>query len=568
MILMKILRDYQQRIVDDILKELKSSSDPILIDASVGSGKSLILASVLLVMERAGYDALCLTFNSTLIQQNAEAYKLQGGNCGLYVASLNTKETKYLVTFASPNSICQDIKRKKDVSTKKFRIIIIDECHNINFRDSSSMYMRIINHYSMLAQQEQYNFRIIGLSGTCYRNKAESIIGSNMMFKSKLCSISTSWLISKGYLTNPIFGLTNADSIDFSECKVDSFGKFKNKDIEAALSKNERLTGEIMRELVSVVENGRTGAFVFASTKKHCYECARSLPDGQWAVVTGDTPHHERTKILQDARDGIIKYLINVNVLTVGIDITSFDISAFLRPTESLVLYTQAIGRVLRLHHGKESALILDWAGNLQRHGDIDDPIINEALRPKNKDDPDYCIPCFTCNSLNTIHSRRCVGNLPDNTRCTYYFQFKECASCSTKNDITARQCRSCQVELIDPNAKLKRKKPDKHTLNVIQANYWVSVSSGSFPTVNVQYKCGYTDAYENFSLRSELGKKIFKHSFIKMHCLNPGHWYPYMHNVNLMKKMLQHPTLKTPYQLIVYKDDFNKWKISKKIFN
>lgn len=565
----KTLRPYQADALSALRRRLKETTHPLLVNASVGAGKSLLIAELLLVMERAGYPALCLTLNSTLIQQNAEAYKLQGGRCGLYVSSLNTKEIEHLITFASPHSICQDIKRKKEISAKKFRVIIIDEAHNIDPSDESTMYRRIIKHFGFMAQQERYSYRVIGLTGTPYRGKGVSIVGENQFFKEQVCSISTSWLISQGYLTKPIFGLTNAESIDFSECKVDSFGKFKNKDIEKALSKNERLTAEIMRELVSVVENGRTGAFVFASTKKHCYECARSLPDGQWAVVTGDTPHNERTKILQDARNGIIKYLINVNVLTVGIDITSFDIAAFLRPTESLVLYTQAIGRVLRLHPGKESALILDWAGNLDRHGDIDDPIINEALRPKNKDDPDYCIPCFKCNSLNTIHSRRCVGSLPDNTRCTYYFQFKDCPACSTKNDITARQCRSCGNELIDPNKKLKRIKQEKIILNVTEAKYWASVNEGytSHPIIYVKYRCENQYAYETFSTKSEKGRKIFYALFIREHCIDKAKWYPHMTNVHRMREMINDPTLKTPYQLECVKDEFGRFKIKKKLF-
>ncbi len=563
----KELRPYQKEVIDKLKSRLKQVTYPLLINMSVGAGKSLCIARLLLIMENAGYPALCLTLNSTLIQQNAEAYKLEGGSCGLYVSSLNAKETKYLVTFASPHSVCQDIKRKKEISTKKFRIIIIDECHNIDPSDESTMYRRIINHFGFMAQQERYSYRVIGLTGTPYRGKGVSIVGENQFFKEEVCNISTSWLISQGYLTKPIFGLTKADSIDFSDCKVDSFGKFKHKDIEKSLAKNERLTGEIMRELVSVVENGRTGAFVFASSKKHCYECAQSLPDGQWAVVTGDTPHHDRTKILQDARAGIIKYLINVNVLTVGVDITSFDIAAFLRPTESLVLYTQAIGRVLRLHPGKESAMILDWAGNLQRHGDVDDPIINEALQPKNKDDPEYIIPCFTCNSLNKITARRCIG-VHENKRCEHYFTWKDCHSCSKPADITSRYCPHCEAELIDPNAKLSRTKQKTFMLDVLEAKYWISFKGNStLPIINIRYQCGDRFEYESFYTSSEKAQTIFYVKFIKLHCDKSSDWYPHMTNVHKMREMIEHPTLKTPNQIECIKDELGRFKIKKKIF-
>ena len=77
---MKQLRDYQKFAVDTILSKFKESEQPVLIDASVGAGKSLIAASILLVMERAGYRSLCLTLNSTLINQNYNTYQAQGGN--------------------------------------------------------------------------------------------------------------------------------------------------------------------------------------------------------------------------------------------------------------------------------------------------------------------------------------------------------------------------------------------------------------------------------------------------------------------------------------------------------
>ena len=64
----------------------------------------------------------------------------------------------------------------------------------------------------------------------------------------------------------------------------------------------------------------------------------------------------------------------------VGVDVPYFDVCAWLRPTESLILFIQGIGRVLRLHPSKQNALILDYAGNVERHGHIDDAIINAAL--------------------------------------------------------------------------------------------------------------------------------------------------------------------------------------------
>ena len=564
--MIKVLRDYQQTIVDEIKRRLKESDDPILVDASVGSGKSLIIATILLLVEKAGFRALCLTLNSTLIKQNAEVYNLQGGKAGIYCAGLNSKETKNLVIFASPHSVCQDIRNKQEISRQPFKLIVIDESHNINPHDSSSMYMRILNHYGMMAQTEQYKFKIIGLTGTPYRGKGESIVGPTGLFKTKACEITTSWLIQQGFLTKPYFGLPQVDSFDFSQVRIKNTGKFDQKQLAQIVDENERLTGEIMREITRVVENGRQGAFIFASTRKHCLECLKSLPEGQAAIITGETGHEQRKQILEGARTGSIKYLINVNCLTVGVDVPSFDVCAWLRPTESLVLYTQGIGRVLRLHPGKQSAVILDYSGNLQRHGDIDDPIINEALQPREENEKDFIIPCYTCNTNNTVHARRCIGNI-NGQRCDHYFEFKPCHMCAVQNDITARHCRSCDAELIDPNSKLNRNN-QTITVAIVKGEYWVTAMKGGFPIINCRYYAASGWNYtELFYANTDKSRNILYAKFIRSHINSPSEYYMKLSDYRIMLGMIE-KGVKTPHSIVVINNPDGSYKLIKKLFD
>lgn len=563
--MIKQLRPYQEQIVQEIRKRLKESDDPILVDASVGSGKSLILSTILLMVERAGFRALCLTLNSTLIKQNADTYKLQGGNCSIYCAGLKSKCCENLIVFASPNSICQSITNAQEISRKPFQLIVIDEVHNLNPHDSSSMYMRILNHYGMMAQSEQYKFKVIGLTGTPYRGKGISIVGPDQMFKTKACEVSTSWLIQQGFLTKPYFGLPQVDSFDFSQLRIKNTGKFDQKQLAQIVDENERLTGEIMREITRVVEKSRKGAFIFASTRKHCLECVKSLPEGQHAIITGETPHELRSIILEKARNGTIKYLVNVNCLTVGVDITSFDVCAWLRPTESLVLYTQGIGRILRLHPGKTSALVLDYAGNLQRHGDIDDPIINEALQPREENEKEYIIPCYTCGTSNTLHARRCIGIIND-TRCDHYFDFKPCHMCSVQNDITARHCRSCDAELIDPNSKLNRNN-QTITLPIVKGEYWVTAQKGGFPIINCRYYAASGWNYtELFYTNTDKSRNIMYAKFCRSHINGPSEYYMKLADYRIMLGMIE-KGVKTPNAIVVINNSDGSYKLVKKIF-
>jgi len=330
------LRPYQQEALDKLKQSLKSNKEPILVTASVGAGKSLIIAELLKLMESVGYPVLCLTLNSTLIKQNANTYQLQGGKCGIYCAGLKSKECKPLIVFASPHSVSQDIKNKKEISSKPFKLIVVDEAHNIHPHDNKTMYMRIFNHYAMLAQQEQYSFRIVGLTGTPFRGKSQSIIGENAFFKHEVCNISTSYLIDEGYLVRPIFNDIET-AYDFKDIKVRSTGKFDQKQIEAKI--DERLTSTIMSEILHIVSSSRNGAFIFCSSAKHCHEALKSLPEGEAHIILGETPFDERERIIELAREGKVKYLLSVNCLMTGVDVPLFDTIAWLRPTESLTIY-------------------------------------------------------------------------------------------------------------------------------------------------------------------------------------------------------------------------------------
>ncbi len=194
---MKQLRPYQQDVLDKLRKRLKETDYPLLVNASVGAGKSLIIAELLRIIERAGWRALCLTMNSTLIRQNADTYIAQGGHAGIYCAALGQKDTSEPVIFASPLSVRGSIKASGKFSKIPFNLIVVDECHNINFAEKDTTYMRIFNHYSMYAQQEGHKIRFVGLTGTPYRGKGHTIIGESLFFKEEVCSITAEWLIKE-----------------------------------------------------------------------------------------------------------------------------------------------------------------------------------------------------------------------------------------------------------------------------------------------------------------------------------------------------------------------------------
>lgn len=508
------LRDYQHRAVTEAMNTLIENDSPVLFNSSVGSGKSLMIAEILKKFEIINKNALCITHNAQLVQNNAETFANQGGHPGIYCASLKRKETHQSVIFGSCQSVLNALKKEDALSEKRFNLIVIDESHMVNEDNYNSTYMRIIRHYKQLYPP----MRILGLTGTPYRYNGKRIVGKDKFYHRQVADITMNYLVSRGFLVPPKY-IVSDQEFDFNKIKLSQHGTFKERELSAVISNKPRLTSLIMHKLVDVIKKEkRQGAFIFASTQQHVHECVAALPANQTAYILAETTAKRRHEIIKQAREGKLKYLVNINVFTVGIDIPRFDTVCFVRPTESLVLLVQMIGRGMRLFPGKKNCLILDSAQNLERHADWDDPIILDALKHNTKDE-DYCVPCETCQTLNTIHARRCIG-VTEKGRCEHYFNFIDCPMCATKNDITARHCRECKLELIDPNAKLNLPqlaciKPDKLLIK------WRYPSYHDLPYLYITYSINgrtYEGLYEKYGFKRDDGWEKFETKFVQKH--------------------------------------------------
>ena len=583
---MKELRPYQQEAVKECWQALRNSDEPVLLMASVGAGKSLMLASILLTMQNAGKRALCLVNNAELVRNNCATFVEQGGHSSIYCAALGCKDSSAPVVFGTPQSVLNGINKHESIADIRFNIIIVDEAHAINYANHRSCFMRILRHY----KQEYKDMRMLGATGTNFRFKGSAIVGDpkECLFQKQVGNITTEYLIETGYLIDPNFSVDRNLVIDFSKVKIKQNGQFDAKQLELVISQNARLTELICKQVVHIMETqGRFGVFIFATTKKHAEEIMSHLPPEQSALILGDTPQHERTIILDKARRGEIKYLVNIAIISVGVDVPAYDTIAYLRPTESLVLLVQTMGRALRLspETGKESALVLDFAGNIERHSHWDNPILLKAIgQIDEEDERERPIICPKCQEKNTDTARRCVGvkvytdqetGRNKKIRCDYYFEFKECTNdnCQTQNDIAARHCYKCQKELIDPNKKLNMNKVTSNDgdveYEVINAKYGVSdAKTGNF-RINCMYRCktpkgGVITFYENYTPSSEKAQYVFYGQFIKKHCNTPSDWFPHMTDRKKMVDMMEF--VNTPESLVIQSKG-NSYKIKKKIF-
>ena len=115
----------------------------------------------------------------------------------------------------------------------------------------------------------------------------------------------------------------------------------------------------------------RKGILVFTRFLKEAERLTWSIPG--CAIVSGDTPKNERDRILEAFKTGDIQVVANVGVLVCGFDYPELDTVVMARPTMSLAMYYQIVGRCIRPHPDKRSAWYIDLCGNINRFGKVSD---------------------------------------------------------------------------------------------------------------------------------------------------------------------------------------------------
>lgn len=466
------LRDYQQKVHLSTVKHCKESSEPAYINCSVGGGKTVLIAAIVKHVSERGGSVLVLARQGELVKQGAETARACGIKLSVFSASLNQKSTYYPVVFGTEGTVGRAL--DNEFKDRKFSLICVDEAHMVSWSDAlldepETQYGKIIKHFKDLNK----NLRLVGYTGSPYRG-SESIYGP--FWKKQLSDISTYELIGKGFLVPPTFGFSDENNHYESLGKFgikggDGAEDFSAKEMAAmgrAVCKEQTKTQEIMQEVIHRTKD-KLGVLITCASKKHCEQVSECLPEGSWGIVTDSTTAKKRMEILEAAKAGKLKYVIQIGCLTTGVDISQWQVCVILRNIGSLTLLIQLIGRVLRtlkpheVEQGlvKKEALILDYSSTLEAMGNIyDDPILQQAMEQKGKAPAGEQVECPLCSTLNSEYAVRCIGQnqTSDDGRCEHYFMFNECGNCGAYNAPSAKSCRKCDAVMIDPNANLKNK--------------------------------------------------------------------------------------------------------------
>jgi len=361
-----ILRPYQEEAVAKALDFFRgeNSKDFPLIVASTGSGKSLIIARIAHELKE---NVLILCPSKELLSQNYEKFTNYGGEAGIYSASLDRKEVG-AVTFATIGSI-----KKEQEKFSHIRYIIIDEADRCP-PSSESMFM------TFLAGLQ--DVKVIGLTATPFRLKSymdpftfKPFSKINLLprerprfFNTFLYVSQIEDLYAQQYLC-PIKYLPV--KFDKSKLKLNSTGaEYTELSIEKAISHN-RIMSRLPDLIRQAVEKDRKHILVFVRSIADAARLASIVPNSSF--VSSETPKKDRELILGRFKSGEIKVIFNVAILQVGFDFPALDTIILARPTMSLGLYYQMIGRCMRLSDGKKYSVVVDLCGNYERFGKVEE---------------------------------------------------------------------------------------------------------------------------------------------------------------------------------------------------
>ncbi|MBO0212099.1 DEAD/DEAH box helicase [Vibrio sp. Vb2880] len=573
---MYTLRPYQTDSVKAVIHYFRQHATPAVIVLPTGAGKSLVIAEL---ARLAKGRVLVLAHVKELVEQNHAKYEGYGLKGAIFSAGLGRKETDQQVVFASVQSVVRNL----DAFKNQFSLLVIDECHRVPDEKSSS-YQKVITHLLEL----NAGMKVLGLTATPYRlgmgwiyqYHTRGLVRSEepRFFRDCIFELPIRYLLDEGFLTPARLIDAPVLSYDFSQLKPANTGRYKESDMDLVIEQSKRATPQIVAQIIQLAAD-KQGVMVFAATVRHAQEILSLLPESESDIVIGDTPSPERDAIIQRFKQRKLKFLVNVSVLTTGFDAPHVDLIAILRPTESVSLYQQIVGRGLRLSPGKTECLVLDYAGNTY---DLYQPEVGD---PKPDSDSEIItIPCPACGFNNNFwgkldsngfliehYGRRCQGYFTDEEtgereHCGYRFRAKYCGECGADNDIAARICHECDATLVDPDKKLKEALNLKDALvfECLEMDLSVLKDDKGKSQLKVTYR-GDNNAqvHEFWSLMTAKQKATFKERFVRPHLADKHRPF----EEASPSKVVNNQHRFRPPQFVIARKSGRFWKMRDKIF-
>jgi len=371
------LRPYQTKIIDTARGYLREVSS-VLIQAPTGAGKTALTASMLGTAASRGHRSFFICHRAELVEQAAATFTDVGISYGIIAAGYRGNP------FAPVQIASIDTLKNRLDKVDAPALVVWDECHHV----AAAGWTRVMHAYPQAKH--------IGLTATPWRLDGT---GLGRHFARMVRGPSVRWLIENGYLSpyrafapsHPDLGNVHTRAGDYVQTEL------------AAVMGKSAIVGDAIGHYRRLAAGKR--AVAFCVSVKHSEHVAAEFRAAGFVAhhLDGTTPRDERRAAIKAFREGHIQVLTNVDLFGEGFDLPAIEAAILLRPTKSLSLYLQQVGRALRPFPGKQHALILDHANNIATHGLPDEDrdwslADREKKRAGASDEPNFAVrQCPTC---------------------------------------------------------------------------------------------------------------------------------------------------------------------------
>lgn len=340
---------FQEVALEQLRERLKAGVRRLLLQSSTGSGKTVMAALMLDTAAHRGYRSWFLNHRREIIKQSVDTLLFAAPHLDLGIVS-----PMHRMRRDAQTQVCmiQTLARRHHLLPSP-NLIVVDECHHVPAKSWADLMLKFPDAV------------IIGLTATPERLDGT---GLNLYFDDLVCGPSTEWLITNGYLCDyKLFAPPPAKKVDLSKVHVTA-GDLNKAETARALDE-----ADIVGDAVALYKqhaDGKRNVLFSYSIESSIHLAGLFNAAGIPAAHLGsDVNDDYRNAIVEDFRAGRIRVLTNVEIVTEGFDLPAIECVQMLRPTRSLALYLQMVGRALRTMEGKPHAIIIDQVGNCEEHG-------------------------------------------------------------------------------------------------------------------------------------------------------------------------------------------------------
>ena len=376
------LRDYQLRAVEAVRDSFRAGKRRPLLVAPTGAGKTVIFSYITHNASQKGLRTTILVHRAELLTQTHKALERMNVPHGL-VAAGKTPNPTHVVQVAS----VQTLVRRLDKFTTP-DLIIVDEAHHA----TAGSWQKVIDAYP--------SAKVLGVTATPQRLDGK---GLSNAFDDLIRGPEVMDLISQGWLCRPVYYAPS--TVDMSGAKTTG-GDYNRADAEHRVDK-PTITGDAVTHYQRLCPG--VPAVAFCTSIKHAEHVAQAFNAAGYkaAVLDGNLDPVERAARVHALANGRLHILTSCDIISEGFDLPLVTTAILLRPTQSLSLHLQQVGRVLRPAPGKDRAFILDHVGNCLRHGlaeEVRDWSLDGAKKRKKKDAADDVTPHRQCPACFAVH--------------------------------------------------------------------------------------------------------------------------------------------------------------------